>query len=88
MRMPAILKLLFYFNTSHLEDGGFSDWISGTCSVSCGSGEKRRYRECNNPVPKYGGKDCKGVTHETIVCELQPCPGEMLVISLNVFLIK
>jgi len=42
-------------------DGGISGWgpWSG-CDISCGVGGKRkRRRECNDPLPQFGGKDCE-----------------------------
>ena len=36
-------------------------------------GTKYRSRECTNPAPSGGGKDCKGNKVETIVCNQQAC---------------
>jgi hypothetical protein len=36
-------------------DGGWSEW--SVCSAVCGGTQTR---ECNNPVPSLGGKDCEG----------------------------
>merc|ERR1712215_207581 len=42
-------------------DGGWSGWSGWSkCSADCGPGTKYRYRLCNNPQPKNGGKECKG----------------------------
>ncbi|CAF4070391.1 unnamed protein product [Rotaria sp. Silwood2] len=50
-------------------DGGWSDWSNfTTCSVTCGIGVYSRIRECNNPVPQYGGDLCIGPPLETAYC--------------------
>lgn len=44
-------------------DGGWGPWFDLPCTVrntQCGVGIIRRIRICNNPVPKNGGKPCKG----------------------------
>ena len=57
------------------ENGGFSDWIDGPCSFTCGIGQRIRHRHCNSPHPRYGGADCSGPYLETIPCKLEECPG-------------
>ncbi|XP_056015984.1 coadhesin-like [Ostrea edulis] len=62
-------------------NGGWSSWHSwsryGTCSKTCGSGKRLRYRErfCTNPVPKYGGVPCNGKSKDTDsnICNTQHC---------------
>ena len=55
-----------------LVHGGFSDWNitdDDQClELSNGSWAKPMLRFCNNPSPKYGGKDCIG-ENSTIICE-------------------
>jgi len=42
-------------------NGGWSAWSEWSfCSVSCGHGNKRRYRTCTNPAPQHKGTPCKG----------------------------
>ncbi|XP_057299773.1 coadhesin-like [Hydractinia symbiolongicarpus] len=58
--------------------GGFERWSNfGECSVPCGGGVQKRVRHCINPVPKFGGKDCKaqglGSYEEERPCNEQPC---------------
>lgn len=57
-------------------DGEWTEWTSWSdCSVSCGTGEKRRDRSCSNPLPSGGGATCEGTGHETVVCvERSVCP--------------
>ncbi|CAH3124523.1 unnamed protein product [Pocillopora meandrina] len=38
--------------------GEWSDW--GVCSRSCGTGIQSRFRDCDNPPPAHGGKQCPG----------------------------
>ncbi|KAL4230559.1 Thrombospondin type 1 repeat-containing protein [Mactra antiquata] len=57
-------------------DGGFGPWIeSGQCDAKCGVGQIKFIRECNNPIPQYGGAPCDGPTFKLHVCETGvPCP--------------
>eukprot|EP00111_Clytia_hemisphaerica_P007868 TCONS_00022855-protein len=56
-------------------DGKWGNWTSfGSCSKSCGGGFQIRSRACNNPIPKYGGKDCQGMFKENRTCNTQNCP--------------
>lgn len=48
-------------------DGGWSAW--GKCSATCGKGV--RTRECINPKPQNGGKQCVGLKIEK--CNMMPC---------------
>ena len=59
---------------SIFSDGGWSDWGSwGKCTVTCGSGLKRRHRLCDNPVPSAFGRGCEGNQEETNLCTSQSC---------------
>ena len=59
----------------HTVDGGWSDWIPGSCSVTCGSGTVWSTRECNNPKPANGGKNCVGDNQYVHQCYKGCCPG-------------
>lgn len=37
-----------------------------------------KWRECNNPMPEYGGHDCDGDTVETADCNIKHCEGKEL----------
>ncbi|CAH1774571.1 unnamed protein product [Owenia fusiformis] len=50
-------------------DGGWSEWINGTCDANCGVGKLPRSRLCNNPQPQYGGSDCFGESYDSIPCD-------------------
>ena len=68
--------LLIYF--VHLViDGGFSEWTWSECSEECGEGLKEGQRQCNNPPPKNGGKECEGDFTKTKPCKLKECPGKI-----------
>ena len=57
--------------------GGFTSWSEfSACTKSCGDGEAKRTRNCTNPEPKFGGRDCShlGVEVELKVCNIFPCP--------------
>ncbi|XP_074654070.1 hemicentin-1-like [Tubulanus polymorphus] len=55
-------------------NGGWSDWTDWEpCSLTCGTGFKRRTRHCDNPAPKNGGKHCIGKAVEQQTCSLAIC---------------
>uniref|UniRef100_A0A8C1V8L3 ADAM metallopeptidase with thrombospondin type 1 motif, 14 n=1 Tax=Cyprinus carpio TaxID=7962 RepID=A0A8C1V8L3_CYPCA len=63
-------------NQPYGHDGGWSSWGKfGSCSRTCGGGVRSRSRQCNNPVPAYGGRDCPGSTFDYQVCNTEDCPG-------------
>ncbi len=48
-------------------DGGLSEWTTwSVCQSKCGV--QTRTRECNNPTPLNGGKECTGQMYETRKC--------------------
>ncbi|XP_028399567.1 plasminogen-like, partial [Dendronephthya gigantea] len=58
-------------------NGGFSTWsLSIPCNVSCGGGVEIWKRSCDNPEPKYGGRNCSrlGNSMELRSCNTMPCP--------------
>uniref|UniRef100_A0A8C6PK97 Thrombospondin-1 n=1 Tax=Nothobranchius furzeri TaxID=105023 RepID=A0A8C6PK97_NOTFU len=56
-------------------NGGWGPWSPwDTCSVTCGGGIQTRKHHCNDPAPKYGGKDCVGDAAMVRVCNKQDCP--------------
>ncbi|XP_066268291.1 coadhesin-like [Branchiostoma lanceolatum] len=62
--------------TGCTRDGGWSDWVDGECSVTCGDGTQTRTRTCDNPAPENGGADCDGDASEVVACSEDPCPTE------------
>ncbi|MFT7807184.1 A disintegrin and metalloproteinase with thrombospondin motifs 14 [Arapaima gigas] len=57
-------------------DGNWGPWSKfGSCSRTCGGGVRSRSRQCNNPPPAYGGRDCPGSTFDYQMCNTDDCPG-------------
>ena len=58
-------------------DGEWGPWSPGTCSASCGRGTLIRTRQCNNPSPKFGGRNCPGLATTEgsfLTCNEGQCP--------------
>lgn len=55
-------------------NGEWKAWgVWGSCSKSCGGGERKRTRECQGP--QYGGDDCEGDEFQQIEeCNTSLCP--------------
>lgn len=57
--------------------GGYTSWSEfSPCTKSCAGGTQFRTRNCTNPKPEAGGRDCSrlGPPEETASCNTQPCP--------------
>ncbi|XP_044178032.1 coadhesin-like [Acropora millepora] len=63
-------------NTSIPVDGNWGEWGPWSeCSRSCGGGNHSRTRECNNPAPANGGKQCDGPFRQRDrLCNEHECP--------------
>ncbi|KAL9889384.1 ADAM metallopeptidase with thrombospondin type 1 motif A isoform 2-T2 [Glossina fuscipes fuscipes] len=62
-------------NTRQVINGGWGSWTPFTpCSLTCGGGVQESQRECNNPLPKNGGKYCTGARKKYRSCNTQNCP--------------
>lgn len=58
--------------------GNWSPWSGwGICSRSCGGGQMRRYRTCDNPRPSHGGRACGGSDSQIQRCNTDMCPGKL-----------
>lgn len=60
--------------------GGYSEWTGfDSCTRTCGGGMLIRRRNCTNPPPAHGGRDCSslGPSLESIECNTQKCPGKL-----------
>ncbi|TRY92785.1 hypothetical protein DNTS_024855 [Danionella cerebrum] len=56
-------------------NGGWGTWGPwGDCSRSCGGGVQYSFRDCDNPLPKNGGKYCEGKRIQYRSCNTEPCP--------------
>ena len=52
--------------------GGFTEWGNwGECTSACG--RRTGKRTCTNPKPQNGGRDCVGVTEQTVGCNALGC---------------
>ncbi|XP_078284663.1 A disintegrin and metalloproteinase with thrombospondin motifs 14 isoform X3 [Rhinoraja longicauda] len=59
------------------QDGNWSPWTKfGTCSRTCGGGVRFHSRQCSNPFPAYGGRDCIGPAYEYKICNSEDCSGD------------
>ncbi|XP_014324665.1 A disintegrin and metalloproteinase with thrombospondin motifs 14 isoform X1 [Xiphophorus maculatus] len=57
-------------------DGNWGSWSKyGSCSRTCGGGVRSRSRQCNDPPPAYGGRDCPGSAFDYQMCNTEECAG-------------
>ncbi|XP_028399013.1 uncharacterized protein LOC114522511 [Dendronephthya gigantea] len=57
--------------------GNYGNWsLSSACNVTCGEGFETWTRDCDNPGPKFGGRNCShlGEAIEYRPCRTAPCP--------------
>lgn len=55
-------------------DGHWGRWSSwGLCNAECGFGTQTRTRSCDDPPPRYGGKQCTGISKGSQDCKLKSC---------------
>uniref|UniRef100_A0A8C5A0N0 Peptidase M12B domain-containing protein n=1 Tax=Gadus morhua TaxID=8049 RepID=A0A8C5A0N0_GADMO len=66
--------------SSSVVHGSWSSWSEfSPCSRMCGGGVSHRTRDCNNPRPAFGGKECEGPDVEADLCHRRrPCAGTQL----------
>ncbi|XP_041372488.1 uncharacterized protein LOC121385775 isoform X2 [Gigantopelta aegis] len=78
MQNKVLDAILIVINQVYGNWGAWGAKTYGSCSTSCGSGERKytRQRVCNNPKPSGNGTDCVGESVQIgdITCEIQPCP--------------
>ena len=52
------------------------DWsVWGSCSATCVAGQMTRQRQCLNPRPEHGGRNCTGNSLEHKTCHPGQCTG-------------
>lgn len=81
------IQLIYFYISVH---GNWGDWTSwNECDRTCGDGNEKRYRYCDNPVKGPSGNDCDGPgfytnNNDGILikyqirqrkCKIQECPG-------------
>ena len=58
----------YFLNSTGSRDGEWSEWGGWSeCSKTCGGGVQYRERNCSNPAPANGGKECEGIAQNFIV---------------------
>ncbi|XP_075450046.1 A disintegrin and metalloproteinase with thrombospondin motifs 1 [Ascaphus truei] len=62
----------YYETPVHGSWGFWGPW--GECSRTCGGGVQYSLRECDNPVPRNGGKYCEGKRVQYRSCSIVDCP--------------
>ena len=70
-------------------DGGWGTWSSWTkCNAKCpkANGKEMRTRECDNPVPKNGGKACVGDEKEEKDCKIT-CAGRIRLLCVLIIIL-
>lgn len=56
------------------QDGNWGEWSKfGQCSQTCGGGVQFRKRDCDNPRPAKGGRNCVGAMHQFQMCNSEEC---------------
>ncbi|KAM9375674.1 A disintegrin and metalloproteinase with thrombospondin motifs 2-like [Pholidichthys leucotaenia] len=56
------------------QDGNWGSWSEfGQCSRICGGGVQFRTRNCDNPVPAKGGRNCTGSNYQFQMCNMNEC---------------
>ncbi|XP_022900550.2 A disintegrin and metalloproteinase with thrombospondin motifs 6-like [Onthophagus taurus] len=56
-------------------NGGWGEWSDfSKCSRTCGGGVSYASRNCDNPIPKNGGRYCIGERKKVKICNTTPCP--------------
>ena len=59
-------------------DGGWSDWSAwNTCNETCGTGFQERFRNCTQPAPRKGGKNCKGEEQQNSCANYHHVQGKL-----------
>ena len=78
--MTKTFDMIAFFNVT--EDCLWSSWSEWSeCSKTCSGGERIASRTIlQNSF--YKGKDCEGKAKRVEVCNKEPCPGTVLLITL------
>ena len=66
------IAVFFHF----LVHGHWSSWsLWPNCNKPCNGGNRTRKRQCDNPEPAFGGRNCEGPITESEPCNVERCPG-------------
>ena len=82
----CLLVMVIYPLPYCVVDGGWSTWVCGSCSKTCGNGTQSCTRSCNNPKPSCNGKMCSGLSAVHYVCNTQCCPSKFITVCLSVYM--
>ena len=68
------ISCLFFLFAVH---GNWGSWGSyGNCGAKCGGGVQERFRYCNNPAPRNGGRGCHGFAKMVRACNTHQCSSK------------
>lgn len=71
----TVLMFLFCLSFQTPVHGSWGSWGPwGECSRTCGGGVQYSFRECDNPIPRNGGKYCEGKRVQYRSCNIEDCP--------------
>ena len=74
----CILYCILYLSHTTVH-GGWAMWsVWGDCTMTCGGGQRRRFRTCSNPAPKHNGRPCIGAGQDTERCNEIKCAGRFI----------
>ena len=62
----------------NLVDCKWSEWTIGDCDKTCGGGLRTNTR-VPAPEAQHGGEECTGHPNVTESCNIQECPGILIV---------
>ena len=62
----------------NLVDCKWSEWTIGDCNKTCGGGHRTNTR-APAPEAQHGGEECTGHPNVTESCNIQECPGKLIV---------
>lgn len=72
---PVLTRALLLLSFQTPVHGSWGSWgVWGECSRSCGGGVQYSFRECDNPIPRNGGKYCEGKRVQYRSCNIEDCP--------------
>ena len=71
------MTFIFHFITIYgVVDCQWSNWINGTCTKTCGGGNRTNVRTEEVPAD-HGGDECVGSSTAEDSCNTKPCPGNL-----------
>ena len=68
-----------YVCNHYVVDGGWSSWVIGPCTKTCGGGTQMLTRRCDNPTPSCGGNKCLGSNVDQNKCSTNCCSGKIII---------